>query len=215
MSAASRPAPALVPLKGHRAGKRRLAAALSAERLRRFARAMAENVLGALADAECVGAVVALSDDPDVAELAERCGAAVWPDSGGGLNAAVAAAARRLADAGEREVLIVHGDMPLLSAGELCALLDYHRRAGHALSVAPDRFCQGSNALVLSPPDAIAPHYGPGSCRRHLAAAAAAGQRAGTLFLPGCALDIDTPADLAELRRREASGWGAAGQVCV
>ena len=210
MSDASRPLSALLPLKGWHAGKRRLAGAVSAERLPGLVAAMAEDVFATLREAACVGAVIAVTDDPDASALAARYGAETWPDGGGGLNAGVSAAVRRLAAAGAREVMVVHGDLPLLDAGELSALVACHRREGHALSIAPDRRCQGSNVLVLSPPDAIPLGYGPGSCRRHLAAAAASGQRAGTLFLPGCALDIDTPADLDLLRRRAGAGCRAA-----
>ncbi len=195
------PLPAVLPLRGWDVSKQRLAGALSAARLARLAQAMAEDVLDALRGCACIGEMIVVSDDPAVAAVAGRYGAQTWPDAGS-LNAAAATAARRLARAGAREMLIVHGDLPLLCARELSALVRVHRRERHALTVAPDRFCQGSNVLLISPPDAMSFHYGAGSCRRHLAAARESGRAAGTLFLPGCALDIDTAADLALLRQR-------------
>ena len=67
------------------------------------------------------------------------------------------------------------------------------------MAVVPDRHGTGTNALVLAPPDAIGPAFGPGSCARH----AERGQRAGHAVeverLDSLALDLDTPADLAEL----------------
>ena len=65
--------------------------------------------------------------------------------------------------------------------------------------IVPDRHGTGTNALVLSPPDAIAPSFGPGSLARHVAAAEQAGVPHSVEDVPGLALDVDTPADLAEL----------------
>jgi 2-phospho-L-lactate guanylyltransferase len=65
--------------------------------------------------------------------------------------------------------------------------------------IVPDRHGTGTNALVLSPPDAIEPAFGPGSFARHVAAAEAAGVPHRVEEVPGLALDVDTPDDLAEL----------------
>ena len=63
----------------------------------------------------------------------------------------------------------------------------------------PDRHGTGTNALLLDPPDAIAPGFGAGSFERHRAAVEAAGsrlrvERPGTLVL-----DVDTGDDLRRL----------------
>ena len=63
----------------------------------------------------------------------------------------------------------------------------------------PDRHGTGTNALVLSPPDAIEPSFGPDSLERHVAAAEAAGVPHRVEEVPGLALDVDTPDDLAAL----------------
>ena len=65
----------------------------------------------------------------------------------------------------------------------------------------PDRHGTGTNALLLSPPDAIAPSFGPGSFERHAQAARAGGLAYGVAQVPGLVLDVDTPDDLAELTR--------------
>jgi 2-phospho-L-lactate/phosphoenolpyruvate guanylyltransferase len=52
---------------------------------------------------------------------------------------------------------------------------------------------------VLSPPDAIEPSFGPGSFARHVAAAEAGQLAYRAAEVPGLALDVDTPGDLAEL----------------
>jgi 2-phospho-L-lactate/phosphoenolpyruvate guanylyltransferase len=63
----------------------------------------------------------------------------------------------------------------------------------------PDRHGTGTNALVLTPPDVLAPSFGPGSLERHVAAASAAGVPAGMEEVPTLMLDVDTPGDLSAL----------------
>ena len=63
----------------------------------------------------------------------------------------------------------------------------------------PDRHGTGTNGLILSPPDAIAPAFGPGSRERHLELARAAGLRCRVATIPSMALDLDTGEDLREL----------------
>ena len=65
--------------------------------------------------------------------------------------------------------------------------------------IVADRHGTGTNALVLSPPDAIEPAFGPDSFARHVAAAEAAQVPHRVEEVPGLALDVDTPGDLAEL----------------
>jgi len=67
--------------------------------------------------------------------------------------------------------------------------------------IVPDRHGTGTNALVLCPPDAIAPSFGPESFERHRRLAEAAGLRVSVMRPPSLLLDIDTGADLAALRR--------------
>jgi 2-phospho-L-lactate guanylyltransferase len=67
--------------------------------------------------------------------------------------------------------------------------------------IVPDRHGTGTNALLLAPPDALEPSFGPGSCRRHAQLARRAGIAHVILPVPSLALDIDTPEDLTELGR--------------
>jgi 2-phospho-L-lactate/phosphoenolpyruvate guanylyltransferase len=65
--------------------------------------------------------------------------------------------------------------------------------------VAASRDRQGTNALLLRPPDVIAPAFGPPSVVRHFAAGRAAGALARLVTRLGLSHDVDTPADLASL----------------
>jgi 2-phospho-L-lactate guanylyltransferase len=100
----------------------------------------------------------------------------------------------RALELGATRALLVPGDCPLLSGEEVDALLDRH--GGPGVVVVPDRHRTGTNALLLAPPDAIRPAFGPGSFERHLALAPGAAVDE----VPGLLLDVDTQEDLAAVR---------------
>ena len=96
--------------------------------------------------------------------------------------------------ADEQIVLLVPGDTPLLVPAELDALL---ANAPEQVVVIPDRHGTGTNGLLLQPPTAIEPSFGPGSLERHVAAAGAAGVTHRVERVPSLSFDVDTSDDLA------------------
>jgi 2-phospho-L-lactate/phosphoenolpyruvate guanylyltransferase len=202
-------ATAVLPVKRFNAAKQRLAAGLGGEQRRTLAAAMVADVLEAIGEARTVERTIVVSGDPVAQELAAGTGAEVVPDpeDGGHVEAALAGIARAEVE-GARCVVLLAGDCPLLDPRELDRLLTGipERYVG----VVPDRHGSGTNALALSPPDAIVPAFGPGSCARHVAAARAAGIPFGVEELASLGLDLDTPADVIALTRELASGSGRA-----
>jgi 2-phospho-L-lactate guanylyltransferase len=97
-------------------------------------------------------------------------------------------------------MLTVPGDIPLVKSDEIGRLLTAHRPAP-SFTIAPSHDEHGSNAILLSPPDAVALRFGDDSFFPHLAAAEARGIVPTIVRLPGIALDIDNPADLAHFAR--------------
>jgi 2-phospho-L-lactate guanylyltransferase len=91
-------------------------------------------------------------------------------------------------------VALLPGDCPLLDAAELEAALE--RMHSGRVAVVPDRHGTGTNALVMAPPDAIAPGFGPDSRERHADRADRAGFEVAVEPLESLALDVDTPDDL-------------------
>ena len=131
--------------------------------------------------------------------LAEHYGARIIEiGARDGHSGAVAAAARLLAAKGYSGMLTVPGDIPLVTPAEITQLLAEHRPAP-AFTIAPSRDERGSNAVICSPPDAVSLRFGEDSFFPHLRAAEACGIRPTVLRLPGIALDVDTPEDLAAL----------------
>ncbi len=202
---------AILPVKRFAAAKSRLGASGLAETMReRLARAMVADVLLALARAAAIERTIVVTREPRLAELAAEHGALLVDDTADdGQSAAVALGVRRaLADGFER-ALCIPGDCPALDAGELDALLaaaDARADAPGAgtaeVAIVPDRHGAGTNGLLLTPPDAIAPAFGPGSCVRHRSLARDAGARCVIERPASLLLDVDTGDDLAALRER-------------
>jgi len=193
-------ATAVLPVKRLGAAKQRLAAGLDAERRRELAEAMVADVIEAIGGARAIDRLIVVSGDPIAQELAAGVGAEVVPDpeDAGHVEAAQAGIARAEAEGAERVVLLA-GDCPLLDPRELDRLLT--GVPGRYVGIVPDRHGTGTNALLLSPPDAIVPSFGEGSKTRHVEAARAAGIPFALESLPSIELDLDTPADAIALTR--------------
>jgi len=193
-------ATAIVPVKRFADAKRRLAGGIDDERREALVAAMLKDTLAAIVGARSIERTVVVSGDPHAQEIAAEAGVEVLPDPAdeGHVTAALAGIARAEVDDAECVVLLP-GDCPLLDPKELDRLLT--GVPSSYVAIVPDRHGTGTNALVLSPPNAIEPAFGEGSCARHVAAAREAGVPHAVEELPSLALDLDTPADVVALTR--------------
>ncbi|MBV9377512.1 MAG: 2-phospho-L-lactate guanylyltransferase [Alphaproteobacteria bacterium] len=192
---------AVVPAKELIRAKERLGMVLSPERRRALMMAMLEDVLTALAATPDLGGLAVVTVDIEAHRLATRYGARIIEiGARDGHTGAVTAAAKLLASEGRPGMLTVPGDIPLVTPAEIAQLLAAHR-AAPAFTIAPSRDEQGSNAIICSPPDAVPLRFGENSFFPHLRAAEACGIEPTVLRLPGIALDLDTPEDLADFAR--------------
>jgi 2-phospho-L-lactate/phosphoenolpyruvate guanylyltransferase len=194
---------AILPIKRFAAAKQRLGATVADPLRAELARAMVGDVLSALARTPGIERTIVVTNEPLAAARARELGALVLRDEPqAGQSAAVELGVRRALGEGFERVLCVPGDCPAMDPEELAALLDPTGEEAAGVTIVPDRHGTGTNGLLLCPPDAIAPSFGPGSCERHRMLAASAGvawriERPGSLTL-----DIDTGADLSALRER-------------
>ncbi len=192
---------AVLPVKRFAAAKQRLAEDFSAGTRRAIVEAMITDVLIGLRRARQIDQVLVVTGDPAVEALAHGYDAhTVHDPEDTGHSHAAEVGVREAIARGARRVLLVPGDCPAIDPKEVDALVDWAARTGPAVVVVPDRHGTGTNALLLTPPDVIGPSFGPGSRRRHVAAAEAAGARLEVDEVPSLVLDVDTAADLEALR---------------
>ena len=192
---------AVVPVKGTLEAKSRLGPDYPAEFRCGLAQAMLEDVLTALCAAQELAGVVVVTVDPQARATAARFGARVLEDGArDGHTGAVVAAGRRLAAEGRAGMLTVPGDIPLITADEVACLFAAHGEAP-AFSIVPAHDRRGSNAILMTPPDAVPLAFGNDSFLPHLDAARQLGIEPAIVPLPGIGLDIDNGPDLALLMR--------------
>jgi 2-phospho-L-lactate guanylyltransferase len=188
---------AVLPVKDFSRAKQRLRGGLDLQSRQELAEAMLRDVLEALG-ASAVEEIVVVSAGARARELAHAAGATAIQDGEHGHNAAAAIGVRAARALGAQRALLVPGDCPALDPTELDELLA-RAIVPPSVLIVPDRHGTGTNALCLTPPDALAPSFGPDSCQRHLAHARAAGVAAEVVEVPSLALDVDTPEDLEAL----------------
>jgi len=189
---------AVVPVKRLAQAKHRLASVLEPEPRRQLAAAMLRDVLAALTATPGLDRIVLATSEP----TATAFGCPVVDDGGGGLNAAIARAATVAEAAGAERMLVVAADVPLVTAPEIARVLAAGMEA--PVIIVPDDKGLGTNALLLSPPAAIAPRFGADSRKRHTAEAGNRDLPSRELRLPNLGFDVDEPADLARLARATA-----------
>jgi 2-phospho-L-lactate guanylyltransferase len=209
---------AILPVKHFARAKQRLGMSVAEELREDLARAMVGDVLVALSETASIQRTIIVTREDSIAAAARYLGALVVEDSAEeSQSVAVALGVERALVEGFERVLCVPGDCPALDPAELDALLNSfeHADTGVAIDapevvIVPDRHGTGTNGLLLAPPDAIAPSFGPDSCERHLALARAAEATCRIERPPSLLLDIDTGADLAALRERLSSAHAGA-----
>lgn len=200
---------AILPVKRFSRAKQRLGASVADPLRLDLARAMVGDVLSALRDCAAIERTIVVTSEESAAAAARYLGGIVVEDPAEeGQSAAVAHGIERAVAEGFERVLCIPGDCPALDPLELRALLDAEPRGATDVVIVPDRHGTGTNGLLLAPPGAIPPSFGPGSCERHRQLAQAAGAACRVERLSSLLLDIDTGEDLAALRERLAGGTG-------
>lgn len=203
---------AILPIKSLTEAKRRLADELPAGPRRALAEAMFSDVVTALRRSRSVRSILVITSDHIAQRIAGGHGAGILEDEGIGHSQAASLGIAHAEQEGVERVLLVPGDCPLLDPADLDRLLAHPHQPPSALII-PDRHGTGTNALLLTPPGALTPAFGPGSCERHRELAAAQGARAEVVRIPSLALDVDTSEDLRALQETLAGTRGGAAHT--
>lgn len=140
----------------------------------------------------------------EVKEIAERLGVqAVIERRQQGQNVAARLGIKHALEGKARAVLILSSDLPLVTAKSVREMLNAASRvATPAVVAAPAIGRGGTNALYISPPDAISLHFGADSLTAFRNEAESKGVNFAVHKSDAIALDLDEPEDLEHARRR-------------
>jgi 2-phospho-L-lactate guanylyltransferase len=164
-----------------------------------LATGMLTDVLETLRLTRNIDDIVVVTSEPGAEVLARTYGAqVVTDDDADGHSAAAAIGIAWALAEGAFHVLVLAGDAPTVAADELDELVGA-LSDGPEVVIVPDRHGTGTNALLLTPPDVIAPSFGAASRERHEQLAHAAGATVRVSELASLMLDVDTPDDLDAL----------------
>jgi len=167
---------------------------LTGERRSQLALAMAADTVAAAIHADGVAAVLVVTDDPEVGDMAKDLGAIVLSDEpAAGLNEALGHGAAHARHTWPRHgVAGLAADLPALRPGELTVALA--AAASLRTAFVPDAAGTGTTLYAAVPGAQFRPRFGPLSSRQHLADGAAEIAMAGQLA--GLRRDVDTVDDL-------------------
>ena len=196
---------AIVPVRTLEGAKSRLGDSLDAEERQDLVRMLLERTIRAAGQVPEIESVVVVSPDPAILELATHGGATPLQQAGEGLNEGLEQAVGWAIAGGASAVLVLAGDLPSVSGGSIGEIVATAAAAASParaiVVVVPDRHGRGTNALLLSPPDAIGFAFGIDSAVAHEAAARAANALSVEVGGP-LALDLDLPEDLSLAEER-------------
>lgn len=193
---------ALVPVKPFGAAKSRLSDVLSQRARVTLAERLLTGVIARLTHSGAIDRTYVLTSDPTVADLSASLGAEVIADGKlAPLNVIIDGGLHRLEAAGAPAVIVVMSDLPCLEARDIMALAARAAIAG--VTIGPDTFSRGTNALALRPPTCMPTCFGSEtSFIDHVRRARASGLPAATYWSSGVSTDIDTPDDLRRWQAR-------------
>ena len=190
----------LVPVKDLRNAKQRLSPTLTQEERTGLAHAMVEDVFDALAPFAADPGVAIVSGDTWASQQAKsRRFTIVLDTDQAGETAAIEMATTFCGGQGADFTIVFPADIPLITSGEVRAVLDLMPARGCVIVPAVDN--RGTNAVLRRPFDLIPLTFGNDSFQPHLAAARATGHEVIVREFPGIGLDVDRPDDLDALLR--------------
>lgn len=188
----------IIPIKQLALSKQRLAQQLTSEQRQSLAQAMLEDMLQMLIQSQQLGKIILLSRSHAIEILAQQYQVDFWqePENCQGLNPALEFALKQAELQGAKRVLIMHGDIPLLTLDDVETLAQQSNNA-----IVPDYHGTGSNALLLDLPSPIPLCFGVNSFFLHQQQAEKNKLTLQVCILPSLQRDIDEIDDITHLQQ--------------
>lgn len=189
---------AVVPIKPLALAKSRLSGVLMPQERQRFVLNLLRYNLGVLTALPHLidGVLVVSRDEAALAAANDFKGVQTLQESGAPqLNEALHLANRLVINLGADATLILPADLPLVTREEIERLVRLGSQPNRVVIV-PDRCHDGTNGLMMNPPNLIGFAFGKGSFAKHCAAGEQAGAEVLVYESERLGLDLDLPEDL-------------------
>ena len=190
----------IIPAKPFAESKKRLPSVLSQQERILLSRNLLRHTILATIP---LGPVVVVSRSANIRNFAAGMGANTLTEKKHDLNDAVRRGIDWAQAHGATSALILPLDLPLLSTAVLEKLIETRCQSLPTIVIAPCRHRQGTNALLLTPPDLMPTKFGPHSFSKHQQLAQKAEIKPTIYHSPQLAFDLDTPEDWLGFMRLE------------
>jgi 2-phospho-L-lactate/phosphoenolpyruvate guanylyltransferase len=190
---------AIVPVKPFSKGKSRLSELLSPERRTLLNSTLLSRTIRVLKSVSKIHHIIIVSRDSSALSIAHNYGVkTIQEDANIELNKALRRAVAVARAYQVDSILVIPSDLPLLEAGDISEMLSLQKNNPEMI-IAPDRRGEGTNGLLLSPPDIINFKFGKDSFRQHINEAKEKNITFSVYENINFGLDIDLPQDLEDL----------------
>jgi 2-phospho-L-lactate guanylyltransferase len=186
---------AIVPVKKLSRSKLRLTKSLKPNERQDLSQKMLRHVLKIVT--KSIKKVLVVGSDEEIKKLCSEYKVTFVKDETSSLNGAIDQAIRRCMKNKHDAILVIAGDLPLLSNQDLKRLID--SIDDESVVICPSKDC-GTNSLFLRPPRAIKVHFGVNSLEKHLKEAVKKNRKFRLFWSLGFAFDVDVPEDLQLLK---------------
>lgn len=188
----------VIPLRGLHGGKSRLSSVLDPVQRSNVIAALAEHVLGAVLESNVADSIAVVSREHDLLHALQLHHPNVRPvvqtGESIGMNAAVDSGRQVALHMNTEQLLVISADLPLITAADLAAM----QAIEHDVTIAPDRFGTGTNAIMIRGRHQISRflfQFGRESRGLHEAEASRLGLSCSSFEARRIALDLDAPDD--------------------
>ena len=203
---------AIVPVKGLADSKTRLSPFLGDKR-KLLVEALLSDVLRSVTKSKLYSTVLVTSPDQQVASVSKIGGVSFLRQPSTGLNRALELANELALKERAESATTILADIPLVEPADFREIFDLSNTKPRVV-MAPS-LKGGTNIMLASPPGIIRPNYGRWSYSKHLRQAQITRVPTYSIANSRVSFDVDTPADLAELRLRDRAGRTKAGRVVM
>jgi 2-phospho-L-lactate guanylyltransferase len=184
----------IVPVKAFEEGKSRLSAVLGPIKRAHFNRKLFDRTVARLLLFPGAAQTIIVSRSEAVLEQARRAGMIAVTEISDELNGALGLASEIARQRGATTVVVVPTDLPLLDASLLEHIVS-KASVEKTCILAPDESRQGTNLMVVTPPDNTIFQFGECSFEKHQILAKSRGYSVQVIDDGRLAFDIDNPAD--------------------